>query len=613
MQQIISPFQLFVDPSGQPIENGSVYIGPINVNPAVSQIAVYWDEAGTIPAAQPLKVSGGLFVRNGTPTRVYFGASDYSMSLYDAKNALVYYLPSVTSQATIYTDLAASTGAGLIGWIRNAVGAVFRWVSDKLSERVSVFDFMTSAQIADVQARTFLVDVTAALNSAIAYEQTNKRGLVFPGGGYLVSSTLNFLGNAYRDLTFVADGRVEIRSNAGGIVATLDAEPVFGAPTGSRADNIQMLGNWLFSGNAASTYGLFMRGLTKSNIQARASNIATAGFHIEWGVLTDYDLTCSDNVDTFTVTPQYGLQLTYSANPGNYPADCSFNLRMETASILGVDYMYGGLGNKFYGTCEGIPRGFRQRSTASDAVLIGVDFEANTVYDVSVEGRGLTFLECNSASGAVTSPNIMITSTAAQVKFIGCVYLRWVDVDAAAKNITMSQCAIADSGSVGLTGAGKGNIKTFGCCYVDGLSNWSSDIVGQAGISGTWTPSFGAGGGTQGAVTKAVGTYFTVGKLVFVQGLMTIAKGTLSAGAVYIAGLPIASRATTDDYQYINVGEWNTLVLGAGYTNLTLRIAPSSFTAVLIKSGQSVPSAVVNPADFPDPMNLNFSGVYEAL
>lgn len=49
------------------------------------------------------------------------------------------------------------------------VGAVARSAQLKMRENVSVFDFMTSAQIADVEAGTTLVDVTAAIQSALTY------------------------------------------------------------------------------------------------------------------------------------------------------------------------------------------------------------------------------------------------------------------------------------------------------------------------------------------------------------------------------------------------------------------------------------------------------------
>lgn len=92
------------------------------------------------------------------------------------------------SDAALRTDLATSTGATLLGWIRNATGAVMRTVSDKLFDRVSAFDFMTSAQRADVRAGTLLVDVTDALQAGIehctASTQYGGKKFILPAGRY---------------------------------------------------------------------------------------------------------------------------------------------------------------------------------------------------------------------------------------------------------------------------------------------------------------------------------------------------------------------------------------------------------------------------------------------
>jgi hypothetical protein len=96
-----------------------------------------------------------------------------------------------------------------------------------------------------------------------------------------------------------------------------------------------------------------------------------------------------------------------------------------------------------------------------------------------------------------------------------------------------------------------------------------------------------------------------------VQGAVSIAKGTLGAGALRVTGLPFTSRNVSNDYQYLPVGEWTNFTLGAGYTHLTLRIPPGSTSADLIKSGTSVTSAVVNVADVPDPAVFFFSGGFE--
>jgi Pectate lyase superfamily protein len=70
--------------------------------------------------------------------------------------------------------------------------AVTRSLSSKLNDIVSVFDFMSAAQIADVQAGTAAVDVTAAIQVAINQLQGTKNNrLWFPPGIYRCDSQLS--------------------------------------------------------------------------------------------------------------------------------------------------------------------------------------------------------------------------------------------------------------------------------------------------------------------------------------------------------------------------------------------------------------------------------------
>lgn len=82
---VLPPFPLFTDRDGQPLDSGFVYIGVANQNPVSHPIAVYWDSALTVPAAQPIRTIGGYASNNGTPG-LLFSASDYSITVKDKNN-----------------------------------------------------------------------------------------------------------------------------------------------------------------------------------------------------------------------------------------------------------------------------------------------------------------------------------------------------------------------------------------------------------------------------------------------------------------------------------------------------------------------------------------------
>ena len=54
------PYPAFAGADGLPLENGYIWIGTVNLNPVVNPIAVYWDAALTIPAAQPIRTLNGV-------------------------------------------------------------------------------------------------------------------------------------------------------------------------------------------------------------------------------------------------------------------------------------------------------------------------------------------------------------------------------------------------------------------------------------------------------------------------------------------------------------------------------------------------------------------------
>jgi len=83
------PYPAFAGTDGLPLENGYIWIGTVNLNPQVNQIAVYWDAALTIPAVQPIRTLNGYPVYQGTPSRFY-SATDYSIQVLNSKGSVVY-------------------------------------------------------------------------------------------------------------------------------------------------------------------------------------------------------------------------------------------------------------------------------------------------------------------------------------------------------------------------------------------------------------------------------------------------------------------------------------------------------------------------------------------
>jgi hypothetical protein len=83
------PYPAFAGADGQPLDNGYISVGTVNLNPVTNPIAAYWDSALTILAAQPIRTLNGYPVYQGTPSRFYVG-SDYSIQVLDSKGSVVY-------------------------------------------------------------------------------------------------------------------------------------------------------------------------------------------------------------------------------------------------------------------------------------------------------------------------------------------------------------------------------------------------------------------------------------------------------------------------------------------------------------------------------------------
>jgi hypothetical protein len=193
--QIASPFQQFFDRDGSPLDNGFVYVGTVNLNPETNPLTIYYDDALTIPAAQPLRTSNGYIVRNGSPARLYTSQEDFSLTVRDKSGVLVFTVADATSIANLQAQLSLSSGSSLIGYNQGGVGAVTRTVQSRLRDYVSVKDF---GAVGDG-----VTDDTSAILAAVL------AGCKFaPDGDYLVTSFsfIDDIENWQGDGNFVYNG-----------------------------------------------------------------------------------------------------------------------------------------------------------------------------------------------------------------------------------------------------------------------------------------------------------------------------------------------------------------------------------------------------------------------
>jgi len=273
------PYPVFYDRDGQPLDNGNIYIGDANQDPVANPLQVYYDEALTIPANQPLRTSAGYIYRNGTPAQIYVDATDFSILVNDEKNLLVYSFPEGTG---------IGVGASSITYNEGSAGAVTRTVESRLQDYVSVKDFGAVGNN--------VTDDTAAIQAAL---NSGALEVVFPAGGtYIVNGGLTVTTNGQRISAYGATIKLKnsastkwiIKSTATDVVfagGTYDGNKANGNATGSTYDSF---GVGLYGDRCTcqdiwsiNTYGIGIKGFANylSALNNRISNTEHYGIFFD--------------------------------------------------------------------------------------------------------------------------------------------------------------------------------------------------------------------------------------------------------------------------------------------------------------------------------------------
>jgi len=184
---ISSPFEMFTDTSGVPLEDGFIYVGTAGLNPETNPVAVFWDDGLTLAAAQPVRTLNGFPSRGGTASRLYCG-TDYSLTVKDKNSVIVFstltnpvsspaslnntpvgnVTPSTGDFTTLTysTSLTGTTGASL-GWLTLTGGSAAQAINGIYRPAVNQFAVATNSveRLAVSSAGTWSYKMTAGGNS----------------------------------------------------------------------------------------------------------------------------------------------------------------------------------------------------------------------------------------------------------------------------------------------------------------------------------------------------------------------------------------------------------------------------------------------------------------
>jgi hypothetical protein len=193
MKTIQAPFPLFLDRRGDPLDAGQIYIGTVNTNAQTNPIAVYWDEAATQPAAQPLRTSMGYIVNGVTRARAYVNADDFSVLVKDKAGTVIDSVMSAEAEGGLRADLASTAlgkGAEMIGLATSGAtpAATVGFYLSLLQKKVMPNEF----RFAGGAKGDGTTSDTAAFVACREYCRANNVAMVIPKGRYRLTSSFYF-------------------------------------------------------------------------------------------------------------------------------------------------------------------------------------------------------------------------------------------------------------------------------------------------------------------------------------------------------------------------------------------------------------------------------------
>jgi len=298
--------------------------------------------------------------------------------------------------ATALSILLQSVGTTLIGGIQAGVGAVLRTLHDRGQDQISVFDFMTAAQIADARTNASAQDHTAAINAAFGSAVFNKKRVFIPGGCTLritapivIPCGLSFVGGGANS-KILADYSAWVGVDYRAIVVvSREGINYSGAEYGQEIGNFSLFG----TGNA----GLVSIGMDFSAAAviapAVAVNYSLYNANVHHILVSNFD-TAYNIKECWTTT--FDNVYSMYCRAGILIAGKSVNLTFSEVRLTN----------------------FTNANTSSVAATQGIDVRSGFHYTAGAEGR---------PEGIVFTPGCLIFGASTNLYVSQCLYFRITD------------------------------------------------------------------------------------------------------------------------------------------------------------------------------------------
>lgn len=452
----------------------------------------------------------------------------------------------------------------------------------------NVFRYMTDAQVADVQARTLTLDVTAAFTSAVAVAVAQTGGRIFaPAGAYLINGGAaqpdgfkNGILIPYGTSNYSPDEIISIEGEAGATAFYCGS----GDMILLRCSRNGFLGR-NFSLNANEKSNVWLRGIVPEDMTQTTQQVSQS--FTNWENVDQFGAYTEGTV--FMPGPQVG-----GADSGCFLHNFIGGVSRAVAATFG---------KRSFWSRENVDWATHpNRLTRTTFVSHRINY-GNTGYQLDV-GSEIDFFNCSEETinnGA--SPNASPTA-------------RYVGDDVSGH---IRYFGGYSEGCTLSTRTPTGNkVKSYGYSFNSGgdVNEWNAraSTYDDDLLNPVVTPILSSsGGGAQGASTST-GYVYRQGKYVFVNVNVSAAKGTLAAGSLSLTGvLPLAGRTAVGS-QWLPVTSFSSLTTAdPDDTTISAYIAPGGFTLNLRKSRvDGAADTDITVAEFGATIAFSIQGVYLA-